>query len=179
MHPENLPQDLEKIESAPGVATDPEMSGGADAAREQGCAFARPKPRQIFDALHAAPNDRPQNLPQGPEKIESAPRDGWPAEASASGAAPVVSSAVPSPIDGGRPNLRAMPNGVAPAESASGGGRRAATPLVGVGCAILCAIIGRTIARTEPSCLRPRHSVDSPRGCPFYGRRGRIRIAFP
>ena len=42
--PENSPQDPEKTESAPGLATTAEASGGVDTAREQVNAFAPPEP---------------------------------------------------------------------------------------------------------------------------------------
>ena len=111
--PELAPQHPEKIESAPGLATTPEASGRVDAARERPCAFAPPEPAQDCHTLDPPLSGRPENPPQGLENVQSAPGNGWPANASASGGASAVSPTFPSPIVARRPNVRATLNGVA------------------------------------------------------------------
>ncbi len=93
--PESSPQDPEKTESAPGLATTAEASGGVDAAREQVHAFAPPEPARDVATPDAALNDRPENPPQSLDTVESAPGNTSPADASApaSAGASVVSPA--------------------------------------------------------------------------------------
>ena len=100
--PENPPQGLEKIESAPGSATTPEASGRADTAREQVSAFAPPEPARELGAPDAPLNDRPENPPQDLDTVESAPGNTWPADASA----PEHPSSAPLARAGPRPDAR-------------------------------------------------------------------------
>ncbi len=74
--PQNLPQDLEKIESAPGFATAAEASGAACAAREQARAFARVDSEEDVSPIDALLTDCPESPPQSLEKVESAPGGG-------------------------------------------------------------------------------------------------------
>ena len=144
--PEIPPQDLEKIKSAPGIATAAENLVHENAAPEEECAFARREPEEDVSSLDAPPNDRqnppawsmlwdarlrvvsqhgarqsrpaapagddrPGIRPQTPEKIKSAPGDGWPAEA-----APAPDNSTPmilTPTGWRRQNVRMALNGVA------------------------------------------------------------------
>jgi hypothetical protein len=146
--PQNPPQDLEKIESAPRFAPAAENPLRGNTAPEEACAFARrgPEPEEDMSPIDAPLNDR-QNPPawsmlwdatlrvvpqhearqsppaapagddrpgipqQTPEKIESAPGNGWPAEA-----APAPDDATPmilTPTGWRRQNIRMTLNGVA------------------------------------------------------------------
>jgi len=105
--PEIPPQDLEKMDLAPGLAIGPEPSCGADGAREAASAWTRPKPRQD-EPLH----DCPENPPQDFENVESAPGNGCAAKALPSGGASDVAPTSPNPI-GFRPiKVRMTLNGV-------------------------------------------------------------------
>ncbi len=83
----------EKIESAPGLATTPEAPGqrgcGARAGARIGAPRACARPSHARCAAERSPDrpDRPENPPQGLENAESAPGNGSPANASASGGA--------------------------------------------------------------------------------------------
>jgi hypothetical protein len=105
--PENPPQDLEKMDFAPGLATESEASCDADAAREAARAWTRPEPRQDEPL-----NDRPENPPQDFENVESAPGNGCAAKAPSSGEASDVVPTVPNPIGFRRVNVRMTLNGV-------------------------------------------------------------------
>ncbi len=120
--PENLPQSLEKMESAPGIAAAPEAENPAQPARVQdGSADLVPSlskdapdrgnvaarwsmlrdatpcvaPQhegQGFPFAASASDGRPENPPQGPENMESAPGNDGAASAPASRPISVVSS---------------------------------------------------------------------------------------
>ncbi len=79
--PENLSQHLENMESAPGHAPTSEPPGKADAAAGEPHAFAHADLPPDPASPSASPERRPENPAQPPEKVDSAPGNGWLAEA--------------------------------------------------------------------------------------------------
>jgi hypothetical protein len=124
--PEILPQRPEKIESAPGIEPVSEAEADAGPARDDRSDSETAAPSLILIPRHArlssapqqrvggipaaAPGagDRPENLSQSPEKIESAPADSWP-DGAGCGAAFVVSPWI-SPLPVTR-RVRLTPDG--------------------------------------------------------------------
>ncbi len=120
--PENPPQTSEKVDSAPGIAPDPQFSAVASgwsmlrdatlcvAPQHEGGDY--PQGGDYAPAA-AAGDRRPQILLQASENVESAPGFGWPADtASQSGGAPGLRLPSARPSGAGPPKVRAVLNGV-------------------------------------------------------------------
>ncbi len=73
--PENLPQPLERVESAPGIAMVPEATNP-----EQYDVLSLSRVRHCDERSDEA-SQRPENPAQGLENVESAPENFWAAEA--------------------------------------------------------------------------------------------------
>ncbi len=114
--PENPPQRLEKVDSAPGIAPDPQFStvaSGWSMLRDATRCVALQHEGRAFPRVAPARDRRPEIPPQGLEKVDSAPGFGWlDYAASQSGGARGVRLPFPSPSGAGPPKVRAILDGV-------------------------------------------------------------------